>query len=217
MSVQAAKLLSVNPLVAVYDDFFDRNLADHILSTAGSAFERSRVVDNKGGSKEEDTRTNEQVKVDQWADPRITELVTRISALVRLPPENSEPCQLLRYRGDQKFDPHSDAFYRTAGGIGFLAQGGQRLFTVLCYLNDVASGGETEFPDLKIKIKPKCGRVLIFGNTLLGTSEPHPHSLHAGWSVDEGDKFTLAMWWRQLAYHIQREYPAEKGDTRVID
>ncbi len=37
-----------------------------------------------------------------------------------------------------------------------------RIFGVIIYLNDVEEGGETEFPELNIKIKPKKGRVLIF-------------------------------------------------------
>ena len=37
-----------------------------------------------------------------------------------------------------------------------------RIFAVICYLNDVAEGGETEFPEFDLKVAPKKGRVLIF-------------------------------------------------------
>ena len=33
--------------------------------------------------------------------------------------------------------------------------GGQRLWTALCYLNDVEEGGETRFTKLNIAVKPK--------------------------------------------------------------
>lgn len=37
-----------------------------------------------------------------------------------------------------------------------------RAFAVIIYLNDVVEGGETEFPNFNIKIKPEKGKVLIF-------------------------------------------------------
>ena len=37
-----------------------------------------------------------------------------------------------------------------------------RIFGIIIYLNDVEEGGETEFPELGVKITPKKGRVLIF-------------------------------------------------------
>jgi prolyl 4-hydroxylase len=210
-------MLNLNPLVVVVDDVFDEDLANHLITKGDGTFQPGAVVDASGGSKLSESRTNEHARVDQWADPRVTQLVSEISAIVRLPPENTEPCTLLRYQGDQKFDVHSDAFDQTPGGRQFIAQGGQRLFTTICYLNNVKEGGETEFPFLKIKVKPKRGRVLIFGNTRLGTIESHPHSEHAGRSVKGGEKYVLSMWWRQLAYHVQREYPAESGETKVVE
>ena len=46
--------------------------------------------------------------------------------------------------------------------MGYFAQGGQRVATVLCYLNDVALGGATAFPKLGISVRPKRGRCLLF-------------------------------------------------------
>jgi len=39
---------------------------------------------------------------------------------------------------------------------------GSRIFAWILYLNDVESGGETEFPFLDVKVKPKRGRSLMF-------------------------------------------------------
>ncbi len=40
-----------------------------------------------------------------------------------------------------------------------------RVITYLWYLNDVEEGGETDFPDLNLKIKPKAGQLLFFPST----------------------------------------------------
>lgn len=214
---QNLKLLCLNPFVGIVDDVFDRDLADHIIARGQDRLRPAKVVSQTGGkSKSSENRTNYNSVVNQWDDPRMSALVSKISEFVRLPPENTETSQLLRYQGEQKFDPHPDAFGNTVGGRQARASGGQRLFTTICYLNDVEGGGETEFPKLKFKVAPKLGRVLIFGNTLLGTAEAHPDSYHAGRPVTGGEKFVLSLWWRQLAYHVQRSYPPEKGETVTI-
>ena len=52
--------------------------------------------------------------------------------------------------------------YEAEMAARFMAQGGQRVGTLLVYLNDVASGGETVFPTLGLGVKPKRGRCLLF-------------------------------------------------------
>ncbi len=208
--------LSLNPLVVVVDDLFDADLASHIIGLGREGIERALVVDKDGGNKVDEARTNSSFKLNQWTDGPLTEFTGKLSDIVRLPPENSEPAVLLHYVGDQEFKPHPDAFGTHRGGMEARSSGGQRLFTTICYLNEVATGGETEFPELKIRIKPKLGRVLIFGNTRLGTAEAHPHSYHAGRPVGGGEKWAMTHWWRQLAYHKHRDFPPESHDTIEI-
>ena len=40
-----------------------------------------------------------------------------------------------------------------------------RVITYLWYLNDVLEGGETEFPDLNLKVKPETGKLVLFPAT----------------------------------------------------
>ena len=37
-----------------------------------------------------------------------------------------------------------------------------RVITYLWYLNDVEEGGETDFPDINIKVKPEAGKLVLF-------------------------------------------------------
>lgn len=63
-----------------------------------------------------------------------------------------------RYYTSQKYANHWDAFdLDTEDGRRFAQNGGQRVCTVLVYLNDVASGGCTAFPQLGMKVQPKKG------------------------------------------------------------
>jgi len=40
-----------------------------------------------------------------------------------------------------------------------------RVITYLWYLNDVLEGGETDFPDLNLKVKPETGKLVLFPAT----------------------------------------------------
>lgn len=73
-------------------------------------------------------------------------LLQKIHALTNKPYGHMELPQVARYTDSQRYvehydgvDPHTDA------GRAFCANGGQRIATVLCYLNDVAEGGATAF------------------------------------------------------------------------
>ena len=60
------------------------------------------------------------------------------------------------------------------------------------YLNDVEEGGETEFYNQKVKIKPKKGTCVIFP-----TYNTH---LHKGHIPISNDKYILNMWFKP-GYH----------------
>lgn len=60
----------------------------------------------------------------------------------------------------KRYDPNDeDSFELHFDSLGPVST---RYLVILWYLNDVDSGGETCFPRLGIKIKPKAGRLLIF-------------------------------------------------------
>ena len=211
-----AQILCANPVVAVYDGVFDAAEAAHIIAQAPADMQQA-PVQTLAETTLSETRTNTQARLDQWSDPVMTEICQRVSALVRLPPENCEPAKLLHYEGDQKFDLHHDAFSSIApNGLLEMANGGQRLFTTLLYLNDVEAGGETDFPLLKVSVRPRLGRVLLFANTEPGTTDRHAHAQHAGRPITSGEKWVLSLWWRERLFHVPRSYPPEDGEMRHV-
>ena len=89
----------------------------------------------------------------------------------------------------------------TKDGRRFAENGGQRIVTVLIYLNDVAEGGCTSFPTLKLKIKPKKGMALVFfPSTVDGTLDEA--ALHAAEpAIDQ--KYVCQIWIRQNRFFGQ--------------
>ena len=122
--------------------------------------------------------------------------------------ENSECAKLLKYEGGQYFDVHVDALLEIPTYDDEIVKSAQRLFTGLCYLKDVDGEGQTAFPNLKIAVKPKLGRVLVFSNIIPGKDEPHPDSTHAGFSASSEVRCVLSVWWRKRNFHIPRTFPS---------
>jgi prolyl 4-hydroxylase len=85
------------------------------------------------------------------------------------------PMRVYRYKTGQHFGLHRDQSYTRA------EDGARSFLTVIIYLNDDFSGGETEFPQQQQKISPKQGAVLLFQHMLL----------HAGLHITQGVKYLL--------------------------
>ena len=98
------------------------------------------------------------------------------------------------YDVNQQFKPHTDFFEKselTQNG-GLL---GQRTYTVMVYLNDVESGGETSFPLIDAEFTPKKGKAIIWSN-LNPDYSPNHFSLHHAKKVHRGYKAVITKWFR---------------------
>jgi predicted 2-oxoglutarate/Fe(II)-dependent dioxygenase YbiX len=86
-----------------------------------------------------------------------------------------EKYNMLRYRGGQEYKAHYDG--DTAGG---------RCVSAILYLNNDYKGGEVEFVNFGIKIKPEPGMLLLFPSNYAYTHIAHP--------VLEGTKYAIVTW-----------------------
>jgi prolyl 4-hydroxylase len=95
---------------------------------------------------------------------------------------------VLRYRPGQQYRRHHDAH-----GFGPVAE--RRIATALLYLNHHYEGGETEFPELKLRVQGGTGDLLIFHN-LRPDKQPDMRMMHAGLPVTKGEKWMATRWIR---------------------
>jgi hypothetical protein len=86
-----------------------------------------------------------------------------------------ENYQLLKYRGGEEYKAHYD------GGTNI-----GRSISSLCYLNDDYEGGELEFVNFGIKIKPESGMMILFPSNYAYKHVAHP--------VTSGTKYALVTW-----------------------
>lgn len=126
----------------------------------------------------------------------IARLDKRLSALMNLPPENGEGLQLLYYPTGAGSEPHCDYLAPTnAANRESIARSGQRVSTLVTYLNDVPEGGQTVFPRLGLAVSPVRGNACYFeyGD---GEGRVDTRSLHASALVTGGDKWVMTKWMR---------------------
>jgi prolyl 4-hydroxylase len=133
-----------------------------------------------------------------------------------------EEPQIVRYRTGQEFSWHYDEVPAAQ-----LANGGQRVATLLFYLNTVQRGGGTVFRDLSssssssspepLTVQPQQGRLcLFFPAPADGT--PDERTLHKG-QVAEEEKQIIQIWLHQRPYTAvlpPRNSQADAGTAMAV-
>jgi prolyl 4-hydroxylase len=130
----------------------------------------------------------------------IRRLEQRMSEVMGLPVENGEGFQVLHYPVGGESTPHFDFLRPTnEANRASIARSGQRVSSLVAYLNDVESGGETFFPAAGWTVSPACGHAVYFeySNRLGQVDE---RSLHGANAVLRGEKWVLTKWMRERRF-----------------
>ena len=114
----------------------------------------------------------------------------RAAKWLEMGPERVEALQVVRYTSpDAEYQVHHDhgAYYGKDTEL--------RPFTILVFLNSVASGGYTSFPVLKTKIRPRLGDAIVWSNELEGGAADRD-VVHAGEppGMEGIEKYALNVW-----------------------
>lgn len=193
--------LSASPSIWLIRDFLSPTVCDHLITLAKDKLERSRGhIPDTGEEAEVDIRTSSGMFLMRNQDAIVTQIENRIAALVNLPVENGEGMQILRYQIGQEYQPHYDYFDPAfPGSSKVLERGGQRVVTVLMYLNEVEAGGGTIFPKIDLVVPPMKGAALIF-YSVFSDGQLDTNSLHGGMPVEKGEKWVATKWIRQRTF-----------------
>jgi prolyl 4-hydroxylase len=185
--------------LCVIDDFLCKFDCEWLKIRALEQLEPSVVVDGNSGDKIlSEVRTSKYAQLipnlDDWV---LLSLEKRIADVTKLPITAGELSNILQYEVGQEYKAHYDFFHPKDPGSNVAMQdGGQRIKTVLCYIQPSIKGGETYFPRLSKKITGKTGQLVIFDNTDKNL-HPNPFSLHQGLPVLEGTKWIFSKWIRE--------------------
>lgn len=185
-----------DPRVVVFGGLLSDEECDELMALAGVRLARSETVKTDTGTSEvNEARTSDGMFFQRGENPLCERIERRIAALLRWPIENGEGLQVLRYRPGAEYKPHYDYFDPAQPGTPtILKRGGQRVGTLVMYLNTPSKGGATTFPDVKLEVAPVKGNAVFFSY-----DRPHPvtRTLHGGAPVLEGEKWVATKWLRE--------------------
>ncbi len=184
------------PRVVLFGGLLSDEECDALMALSLPRLARSETVQNDtGGSEVNAARTSDGMFFERGEAPLVQRIEQRIAALLRWPAERGEGLQVLRYRPGAEYRPHFDFFDPAhAGTAAVLRRGGQRVGTLVMYLNTPIRGGATTFPDFHLEVAPIKGHAVFF-------SYDRPHestgTLHGGAPVTEGEKWVATKWLRE--------------------
>lgn len=225
--------ISWNPRASVFHGLITDQEADQLVALAEPRLQRSSVVNHDGSvDKSHDIRTSYGMFLHFAETDLVADIDRRVATWSHLPAVHSENIQILRYGINQTYGGHYDELDPTEDLSAVV--GGEkespRLATVLIYLTDTESGGETAFPDgqwidanAQAKgvdfssctkggpaVKPKKGDALLFWGLTIDLKHLDPYSLHTGCPVVQGVKYVAVKWIHARPY---RAYLAERKEA----
>lgn len=184
------------PRVVVLGGLLSDAECDALIDAARPRLARSLTVQTATGGEEVNAdRTSQGMFFDRGESALLKTIEARIARLVHWPVERGEGIQVLHYRPGAEYKPHYDYFDPDQPGTPtILKRGGQRVGTLVMYLNDPEAGGGTTFPDVGLEVAPRKGSAVFFNY-----NRPHPatRSLHGGAPVLAGDKWVATKWLRE--------------------
>lgn len=195
------QIICESPRIYFIRNFLTDDECNYVIENALPQLKRSTVLNNNEGAIDERRTSQGMFFPSNPKSAILKEIEQRIFHVTQIPIENGEGLQVLHYDVGGEYQPHYDYFTASMpGGSETLARGGQRVATVIMYLNTPEKGGETIFPLAKIRVFPKKGNAILFYNvTPDGIDDPR--SFHGGAPVLGGEKWIVTKWLRSGVFH----------------
>lgn len=177
----------------IIKDLITKEQCDEIIKNSKEKLFDSEVL----GGRHENIRNSKQTWIPK-NDPSVKDIILKICHLVGLPFDNAEDLQVVRYHPGQYYNEHHDSCCdKNESCQNFIKRGGQRKLTVLIYLNNDFTEGETFFKNLNQKFKASIGSAIVFHPLAKNSYKCHPLALHAGLPVKSGEKWIANLWFRE--------------------
>lgn len=201
LAVPPKQIISDTPRIFRIQDFATPAECEWAMERTRSRLKPATVFDPETGGQRLDPVRDNSGTAFQLPDMDVVfeVLRARISAATRLPVPIFEPLQVLHYSVGQQFRPHHDFLDPNVPEYAReISLHGQRIGTMLIYLNDGYEGGDTIFPKLGLRFHGERGDALFFTN-VDRTGQPDPLTTHAGTPPTAGEKWVVSQWIRDRA------------------
>ncbi len=185
------------PRVMLLQGLLSEAECDAMVALSRDRMQRSSVVNPATGDENvHEARTSTGAMFQVGEHPLLEVLEARIAAVTGVPMEHGEGFQVLNYKPGAEYQPHYDYFNpKNPGEARQMAVGGQRVATLVIYLNSTPAGGATTFPRIRAGCGPGQGQCCVFQLQAAGRHAGRPHAArrHAG---GVGEKWIATKWLR---------------------
>lgn len=189
----------IHPRAVLLGNVLSAAECGELIDLARGRLKRSATFNAQTGANEaHQSRTSDGTYFPTAMTPLVARIEQRIADLLQWPLDHAEPLQVLHYGPGAEYQPHYDYFDPAGTGAeAALRHGGQRVATLVTYLNTPRRGGATTFPDAGLEFAAVQGNAVFFSY-----DRPHPctRTLHAGAPVIEGEKWVLTRWLRERRF-----------------
>jgi prolyl 4-hydroxylase len=192
---------SARPVIAALAGVVTPEECADLVTLASPRLEPSTVADAQTGK---DVVSARRTSTGMFFRPMENDLVARLdrrfAELAGLPVDNGEGLQILHYDVGAEFPAHFDFLLPSSkANEESIARSGQRVATLIAYLNDVEEGGETAFPKVGWTVFPRQGSAVYF-EYCNSRAQVDPLTLHAGCPVRRGEKWIATKWMRERRF-----------------
>jgi len=129
-------------------------------------------------------------------------LQERAAQLTGIPLSHQEQPNVITYEPGQHFEAHYDFTAANLMHLPEFVRSGQRVMTLVTYLNDDFTGAPTAFPKLNLNLRGGVGDAVVFSN-VLPDGAPDQNTLHAGMPPEAGRKWVLSQWIRERPQRLR--------------
>jgi prolyl 4-hydroxylase len=186
------------PRLMIFDDFLSHAECDSLVEHAKAKMEDSTVIDPVTGKfVKHPERTSRGTHFEHQSNDVVIAIENRITKVFGFATKQQEAIQILQYALGGEYKAHFDFFSPAdASSRSLIAEGGQRLATLIMYLNTPKEGGSTDLPNIGLSVRAKKGSALYFEN-VTQHGEVDEMTLHAGMPVTAGEKWIATKWLRE--------------------
>lgn len=183
------RLISADPHIELIVGLFSPAECRYLQLLAQPWLEPAMIYATTGEGMRDPHRDSDNMVITPMTEDLVVQTINRtIAAASATRMTWGEPLHILRYAPGQQYRPHHDAH-------PYAEVERRRVATALLYLNDAYEGGETNFPELGIKVRGGLGDLLIFHN-LDADNMPDMRMIHAGLPITAGEKWLATRWIR---------------------
>jgi prolyl 4-hydroxylase len=194
LSLPTSEIISNPPTVHLFRNLYTPVECAHVAQAARELLEPTVVIDPKTGRNiPHPIRTSYGATLGPTReDLVIAALSRRLATISDTAVNQGEPLSILCYTPGQEYRPHFDYITGAAN---------QRIKTIIVYLNDGYSGGETHFIANGVRVAARAGDAIMFDN-VTPSGDLARDTQHAGLPVTSGTKWIATRWIRAAPFDV---------------